>query len=426
MPEVDDYLKFLRYRCRLNTWISYGYDLQIFLNFIEKPLTAVTSADILAFIESQQGASNRQSRTDGLSMQGPGLSNRTIKRRLTAVAGFYEYLRVFHDLPLQNNPVPRGLTKRSIFWSNRYGNAAVTPLIRAPETLPRPLNPEEISLFVDSLRNHRDKAMVLLMLLAGLRKSEVLKLTLKDIDFGQRTLTVREGKGGYQRVVAISDTGLQELISYLNKERPAGGSDRVFLVMKGKHKGQPLTVAALDTIIEYHREKAGTPGVQCHRLRHTLATLAINRGMPLESIAALLGHRSLSMTMTYARIGNRTMQQEYSQVSQHLEELCNRTEVSDNPAELTLVEGSQMRRLRQDHWRMLGNGYCTRPDGVPCEYETICESCTCFSTTVDFLPILQRQKQDAEDKGQTQRLEVFSKLIKSMEQTPTVGNIVPS
>ena len=95
--------------------------------------------------------------------------------------------------------------------------------------------------------------MVLLMLLAGLRKSEVLKLTLEDIDFGQHTLTVKEGKGGHRRVVAISDTGLQELINYLNKERPASGSNRVFLVMKGRNRGQPLTVAALDTIIEYHR-----------------------------------------------------------------------------------------------------------------------------------------------------------------------------
>ena len=318
VTEVDAYLKFLRYRCRLNTWISYGYDLQIFLNFIEKPLIAVTPADILAFIESQQGASNRQGRTDGLSMQGPGLSNRTIKRRLTAVAGFYEYLRVFHDLPLQNNPVPRGLTKRSIFWSNRYGNAAVTPLIRAPETLPRPLNPEEISPFIDSLRNHRDKAMVLLMLLAGLRKSEVLKLTLKDIDFGQRTLTVREGKGGYQRVVAISDTGLQELISYLNKERPAGGSDRIFLVMKGKHRGQPLTVAALDTIIEYHRVKANTPGVQCHRLRHTCFTRLRQGGMSLEALQAQAGHRSIATTRVYLHLCPRELQQEYLRMSDSL------------------------------------------------------------------------------------------------------------
>jgi len=74
-----------------------------------------------------------------------------------------------------------------------------------------------------------------------------------------------------------------------------------------------------------------------------------------------------------------------------------------------------MRRLRQDHWQMLGNGYCTLPDGVPYEYETIYESCPCFSTTVEFLPVLQKQKHDAEEKGQIQRVDVFAKLINSME-----------
>ena len=143
--------------------------------------------------------------------------------------------------------------------------------------------------------------------------------------------------------------------------------------------------------------------------------------MPLESIAALLGHRSLSMTMVYARIGNRTVQKEYSRVSQRLEELWNRVELSnsqDSYLQPALVEGAQMRRLRRDHWRMLGNGYCTRPEGVPCEYETICESCPCFSTTVEFLPILYRQKQDAEEKGQTQRVDVFARIIHGMERTP--------
>jgi integrase/recombinase XerD len=284
VAEVDDYLKFLQYRCRPNTWLSYGYDLQIFLNFIWKPLLEVTSADILAFVDSQQSAPNRQGRTNGLSSKGPGLSNRTINRRLAAVASFYEYLRVFHDLPSNRNPVPRSLAKRNVFWANRYGNTASLALIRVPQTLPRPLDPEEISPFVNSLLTHRDKAMVLLMLLAGLRKSEVLNLGLKDIDFGQRTLMVREGKGGHQRVVAISDPGLQALISYLNKERPSGNSDKVFLVMKGKNKGQPLTVGALDTIIEYHRHKADTPGVQCHRMRHTCFTRLRQGGMSLEAL----------------------------------------------------------------------------------------------------------------------------------------------
>jgi integrase/recombinase XerD len=315
VPEVDAYLKFLKHGCRFNTWISYGYDLQVFLNSIEKPLTEITPADILGFIESQRGAPNRQGGAEGLSTKGPGLSNRTIKRRLAAVYGFYEYLRVFHDLPSRNNPVPRGLVRRNSFWGVRYGDTPTTPLVRVPETLPRPLNPEELNPFVDSLRFHRDKAMVLIMLLAGLRKSEVLKLSLADIDFGQRTLMVREGKGGYQRVVAISEAGLKELLCYLHGERPRSSSDRVFLVLKGHHRGQPLTVAALDTIMEYHRQKAGTLGVQCHRLRHTCFTRLRQGGMSLEALQAQAGHRSITSTRIYLHLCPRELQKEYLKIS---------------------------------------------------------------------------------------------------------------
>ena len=160
--------------------------------------------------------------------------------------------------------------------------------------------------------------MVLLMLLAGLRKADGLKLGRNDIDFGQRTLMVREGKGGHQRGVAISDTGLQELISYMNEERPAGRSDKVFLVMKGKNKGQPLTVAALDTIIEYHRHKADTPGVQCHRMRHTCCTRLRQGGMALEALQAQAGHRSINTTKIYLHLCPRELQEEYLRMSDEL------------------------------------------------------------------------------------------------------------
>ena len=234
------------------------------------------------------------------------------------MTGFYEYLNIYLDLPLKTSPIPRGLVRRKTSWGNWYGRPTTTPLIRAPETLPRPLDPEEISPFINSMRCHRDKAMVLLMLLAGLRKSEVLKLALNDIDFGQRTLTVREGKGGHRRVVAISDTGLKELITYLNQERPASSSDRVFLVMKGRNRGLPLTVAALDTIIEYHREKANTPGVQCHRLRHTCFTRLRQGGMSLEALQAQAGHRNITTTRIYLHLCPRELQQEYLRVSDSL------------------------------------------------------------------------------------------------------------
>ena len=73
MPEADAYLKFVRERCRFNTVLSYGYDLQVFLNSIQKPVLEITPLDILAFVESQQSAYNRQGCTNGLSSKGsPG------------------------------------------------------------------------------------------------------------------------------------------------------------------------------------------------------------------------------------------------------------------------------------------------------------------------------------------------------------------
>jgi Phage integrase family len=120
-----------------------------------------------------------------------------------------------------------------------------------------------------------------------------------------------------------------------------------------------------------------------HQLRHTLATQAINRGMSLEAIAALLGHKSMRMTMVYAKIASRTVADEYLKVSEKVEALY------DAPKELATAEGAEMRKLRAEmHRRMLGNGYCARPVGLDCHFESICESCTYFQTTHEFKPTL--------------------------------------
>jgi len=116
-------------------------------------------------------------------------------------------------------------------------------------------------------------------------------------------------------VVAIADSGLQELLLYLNKERPASSSDYVFLVMKGPNRGQPLSIAALDTIIEYHRRKANTPGVQCHRMRHTCLTRLRQGGMSLEALQAQAGHRSIVSTWVYLHLCPKELQEEYLRIS---------------------------------------------------------------------------------------------------------------
>ena len=93
-----------------------------------------------------------------------GLSARTIARRLSSVSGLYAYLVARGDTPVQVNPVPRGLLTRRQGGSRRSRTA---PLVRVPRTLPRILSPGEADRLVGALRTHRDRAMVLAMLLVG-------------------------------------------------------------------------------------------------------------------------------------------------------------------------------------------------------------------------------------------------------------------
>jgi hypothetical protein len=76
-----------------------------------------------------------------------------------------------------------------------------------------------------------------------------------------------------------------------------------------------------------------------------------------------------------------------------------------------------MLKLRREmHRRMLGNGYCARPIGLDCHFESICESCTFFQTTIEFLPTLERQRDDAADKGQIGRQRIFDGLLAWLQE----------
>jgi integrase-like protein len=129
--------------------------------------------------------------------------------------------------------------------------------------------------------------------------------------------------------------------------------------------GRPIPGRRVDYAVHAAAKHAGIGHVTPHQLRHTLATQAINRGMSLEAIAALLGHASLSMTMTYARIADRTVAEEYFAVTTHVDRLYNPAA----PTTTTAPEGPNMQRLREESTRLLGNGTCTRPALLDCRYE---------------------------------------------------------
>jgi integrase/recombinase XerD len=135
--------------------------------------------------------------------------------------------------------------------------------------------------------------------------------------------------------------------------------------------------------------------------------------MSIDAIAALLGHKTLAMTMVYARIADKTVADEYFAVTAKVEALY------EQPHQLPADdEGSEMRRLRAEmHRRMLGNGYCARPVEMDCHFESICESCTFFVTTVEFKPTLRRQRDDAAEKGQLGRQKIFDGLLERLNES---------
>lgn len=302
---LDGYLRFVAARARTNTLLATAYDLKVFFSVVGKQPADVTTRDVLEFI-AEQRRPRRGSNVVRLEDGEQGLSARTIKRRLSSVSGLFAYLVACDDVAVITNPVPRGLATRSP-RSRRAG----VPLIRAPRTLPRLLEPGEVDALLAALRTSRDRAMVELMLLGGLRRCEVLGLRLADVRVGDKRVFVAEGKGGHQRIVPISARFFSTLGDYLEHERPAADTDRVFVVLKGPRRGQPLSAAGVDQLLRSARQRAGLASVTCHMLRHTCLTRLREAGMALEAVQAQAGHRSIESTRIYLQLSGAWLAGEY-------------------------------------------------------------------------------------------------------------------
>jgi integrase/recombinase XerD len=300
---LDSYLAFVAGRARPNTVRAVAFDLKTFFTVVAKDPVEVVAADVFGFLADQRG----DRRVIRLADRESGLSARTIARRLSSVAGLFAYLIARGDTTVSANPVPRGLSTR-----RRGGRALTVPLVRVPRTLPRILSPAEANRLLAALRTHRDRAMVLAMLLAGLRRGEVLGLRLADVRVADRSLFIIEGKGGHQRIVPIGNPFFEALGDYLHHERPRDvATDRVFVVLKGPRRARPLSAEGVDEILAGARQRAGLEHATCHELRHTCLTRLREAGMALEAVQAQAGHRSIESTRVYLHLTNEWLAGEY-------------------------------------------------------------------------------------------------------------------
>jgi site-specific recombinase XerD len=240
-----------------------------------------------------------------------------------------------------------------------------------------------------------DRLVVELLARTGLRASELCGLDADAVCRigGAWWLRVPVGKLRNDRYIPLHPALIDLLAAW-----PTGHQHLIEV------DGRPLDRHRVGRIVRRVAHKAGLGHVHPHQLRHTLATQAINRGMRLEAIAALLGHRSLRMTLTYARIANRTVADEYAAAQARVDALYDH---GDEPADLAA--------LRHEHRRMLGNGWCTRPRGTDCSFEAICEGCGYYETSVEFAPTLRAQRDHAATHGQTTRVKLFGALLDRFE-----------
>jgi integrase/recombinase XerD len=307
---VDDYLEVVRSRCRRNTLWATAYDLKVFFTVVGRDPVTVTVADVLGFIRTQRGAGKVVRLADG----GSGLALSTVRRRLSTVSGFYSYLVAVGVVEV--NPVLRGMAARTASGRVRRG----APLVRQVRRLPQVVTPEEVNALLGGLRRWRDRAMIEAMLLGGLRRSEVLGLRLEDLRSAERRVFVVDGKGGHQRWVPISPRFFASVTEYLHRERPADAvTDRVFVVLKGPHRGRPLTAKGLEQIMRDARRRAGLDRGTCHELRHTCLTRLREAGMALEAVQAQAGHRSIESTRIYLHLADGWVAAEYRKAAEAID-----------------------------------------------------------------------------------------------------------
>ena len=149
----------------------------------------------------------------------------------------------------------------------------------------------------DALRNHckdlKERAMIEVLLSSGVRVSELVGLDVADIDFNNKAVHIRHGKGDKERCTYINDLALNYLVKYLLDAQITVGP--LFQNKSGKR----YTTAGIRFILNQIASRANVQNVHPHRFRRTFATTLATRGMDIQDIQTLMGHIDINTTMVY-------------------------------------------------------------------------------------------------------------------------------
>ncbi|MDO8490054.1 MAG: tyrosine-type recombinase/integrase [bacterium] len=203
----------------------------------------------------------------------------------------------------------RGLSSQSIALAANAINFLYTTIYKLPsfqkihhpkqsQKLPVVLTREEIELLITQPRNSKHQLILSLGYAAGLRVSEVLSLRVRDIDFSEMTITVRQGKGNKDRLTVLSPKltdGLRAL---------SAGKDASSYLFESERGGK-LTTSTAQIIFRNALKKSGIQKLASfHSLRHSFATHLLENGVDVRYVQELLGHANIRTTQIYTHLTN--------------------------------------------------------------------------------------------------------------------------
>lgn len=292
MDYLDDFLNELKTQKNYSIHTIEGYQRDIL--------------DFHAFITHEELASSlldatreRLARHFISHLDEKNLTSKTISRKISALRTFYHYLMVKHLIDI------------NIF------EHIETPKI--PKKLPQIIQDEEIEMIFKSIDRYkplgfRNYVMIDLLFSAGLRASELVNMTIKDLMLEQEQILIH-GKGSKDRYVPLHKRLVEDLRHYLTYIRPillSKGSNIHTLFVFINYKGGHLTVRGLQLILKQVIKQSGeTYKIHPHMLRHAFATTLLNHGADLRVVQELLGHEHLKSTQIYTHVSSETIKEKY-------------------------------------------------------------------------------------------------------------------
>jgi site-specific recombinase XerD len=281
LPAKEHFESYLRHKWRLNhkrstiqgSFTSVSLFLKFYSRSGKKDLSAMERADLEAFIEQ---------------LQDSGLKISTVRTKLACLIAFLHFL-------MEQEVISEAVLKKRI-------------KLKLPEVLPRAMHPADVKKLLSVIDDLRDRALILLLLRTGMRIGEALGLRLNDLDIRDRKVHLFQGeKNSMGRVVYLSDDVLSALKLWLRQR----DQNKEFVFYGQGNK--PVCYSTGRSRFVKYIQKAGLEekGYTVHCLRHTFASELLNAGMRLECLQQLLGHQDIEVTRRYARLTDRTREEEY-------------------------------------------------------------------------------------------------------------------